>query len=128
MKPAPGGRNAASRPDPSRRFRTFNPQAASAQSTPAARAMLHANLATVHIMQGDLKQASRCALKALELQPANRNALLCSVYLEVRAGNLEVAIAWPIWPSWQRHSSPPQPLIGRFPLPGCSRAQLEPPS
>ena len=52
---------------------------------------MHTNMATVYILQGDLKQASHCALKALELQPDSRNALLCLVYLEIRAGNLDAA-------------------------------------
>lgn len=67
------------------------PQSAQAASHAAARAVLHANLATVHIMQGDLPQASQCAHKALELQPDSRNALLCLVYLEIRGGNLDAA-------------------------------------
>ena len=67
------------------------PQSAQAASHAAARAVLHANLATVHVVQGDLAQASQCAHKALELQPDSRNALLCLVYLEIRAGNLDAA-------------------------------------
>ena len=69
------------------------PQSAQAPGQAAARAVLHTNLATVHIMQGDLKQASQCAHKALELQPDSRNAMLCLVYLEIRGGNLDVARA-----------------------------------
>lgn len=67
------------------------PQTAHAAGQAVARSMLHTNLATVHILSGDLKQASQCAQKALELQPNSRNALLCLVYLEIRAGNLEAA-------------------------------------
>lgn len=67
------------------------PQSAHAAGQPAARAVMHTNMATVYILQGDLKQASHCALKALELQPDSRNALLCLVYLEIRAGNLDAA-------------------------------------
>mmetsp|Transcript_147 Transcript_147/g.327 ORF Transcript_147/g.327 Transcript_147/m.327 type:complete len:697 (-) Transcript_147:137-2227(-) len=67
------------------------PQTAHAAGQAVARAVLHTNLATVHIMSGDLKQASQCAQKALELQPNSRNALLCLVYLEIRSGNLEAA-------------------------------------
>lgn len=67
------------------------PQSPHAAGQAAARAVLHTNLATVHILQGDLKQASQCAQKALELQPNSRNALLCLVYLEIRGGNLDAA-------------------------------------
>ena len=67
------------------------PQTAHAAGQAVARSVLHTNLATVHIMSGDLKQASQCAQKALELQPNSRNALLCLVYLEIRGGNLEAA-------------------------------------
>ena len=68
-------------------------------------AVLHANLATVHIVQGDLAQASQCAHKALELQPDSRNALLCLVYLEIRAGNLDAARE-----ILTKHVVPSQPL------------------
>mmetsp|Transcript_15395 Transcript_15395/g.38157 ORF Transcript_15395/g.38157 Transcript_15395/m.38157 type:complete len:701 (+) Transcript_15395:80-2182(+) len=67
------------------------PQTAHAAGQAVARSMLHTNLATVHILSGDLKQASQCAQKALELQPSSRNALICLVYLEIRGGNLEAA-------------------------------------
>lgn len=67
------------------------PQTAHAAGQAVARSMLHTNLATVHIMSGDLKQASQCAQKALELQPNSRTALMCRVYLEIRGGNLEAA-------------------------------------
>ena len=81
------------------------PQSAQAASHAAARAVLHANLATVHIVQGDLAQASQCAHKALELQPDSRNALLCLVYLEIRAGNLDAARE-----ILTKHVVPSQPL------------------
>lgn len=67
------------------------PQTAHAAGQAVARSMLHTNLATVHILSGDLKQASQCAQKALELQPNSRHALVCLVYLEIRGGNLEAA-------------------------------------
>lgn len=67
------------------------PQTAHAAGQAVARSMLHTNLATVHVMSGDLKQASQCAQKALELQPNSRTALMCRVYLEIRGGNLEAA-------------------------------------
>ena len=67
------------------------PQTAHAAGQAVARSMLHTNLATVHIISGDLKQASQCAQKALELQPNSRTALMCLVYLEIRGGNLEAA-------------------------------------
>ena len=59
----------------------------------------------MHIVQGDLTQASSCALKALELQPDSRNALLCLVYLEIRANNLEAARA-----IMTKHVVPSQPV------------------
>ena len=67
------------------------PQTAHAAGQAVARSMLHTSLATGHILSGDLKQASQCAQKALELQPSSRNALICLVYLEIRGGNLEAA-------------------------------------
>jgi len=58
----------------------------------AARATLYANLAVVHALRGDRAQACDYAQQALRAQPDCRQALLCSVYLELQAGRTESAL------------------------------------
>jgi len=58
----------------------------------AARATLYANLAVVHILRGDVEQATSYVQQALTQQPDSRQALLCCVYLELRAGRNEAAL------------------------------------
>uniref|UniRef100_A0A7S0LQM2 CCR4-NOT transcription complex subunit 10 n=1 Tax=Coccolithus braarudii TaxID=221442 RepID=A0A7S0LQM2_9EUKA len=60
--------------------------------TSASRSVLYANLAAVHILQGDLEHATQCTQQALGLQPQQRSALLCLAYLELRNGNTEAAL------------------------------------
>ena len=52
----------------------------------SARAILYTNLATVHLLRGDRKQATQYVEQALSLQPDSRQALLCLVYLELQSG------------------------------------------
>lgn len=63
-----------------------------AMGTPSARSVLYSNLATVYILQGDLKQAQQYVHQALSLQPKSQKATLCLVYLELRNGNTEAAL------------------------------------
>ena len=72
--------------------------------TPNSRAVLYTNLATVHVLQGDLKQAAQCTQRALALQPDCRQARLCLVYLELRGGNTAAAVD-----ILQRQRLPPSP-------------------
>uniref|UniRef100_A0A7S0IKD8 CCR4-NOT transcription complex subunit 10 n=1 Tax=Calcidiscus leptoporus TaxID=127549 RepID=A0A7S0IKD8_9EUKA len=58
----------------------------------ASRSVLYANLGVVHILQGDLAQATHCTQQALSLQPQQRSALLCLAYLELRNGNTDAAL------------------------------------
>ena len=69
------------------------PQTAQAAASAAARVVLSTNLATAHILAGDLPSASAAVRQALALQPDNRHALLCRVYLDLRQGNVEAARA-----------------------------------
>lgn len=60
--------------------------------TPAARSVLYSNLATVYVLKGELKQAQAYVHQALTLQPKNQMAMLCLIYLELRAGNTDAAL------------------------------------
>jgi CCR4-NOT transcription complex subunit 10 len=57
-----------------------------------ARATLYTNLAVVHVLQGNTKQAEECCQQALSQQPDCRQALLCSVYLSLQRGQTEAAL------------------------------------
>lgn len=56
------------------------------------RASLHANLAAVHALQGNLAQAERCARLALGICPGNAAVLRMAVYVLVRQGNIAEAL------------------------------------
>lgn len=58
----------------------------------ASRAILYANLATVHLLRQDTQQAMQYVQQALAIQPDSRQALLCLVYLELAAGNTDRAV------------------------------------
>ena len=58
----------------------------------ASRAILYANLATVHVLRQDTQQATQYVQQALTIQPDSRQALLCLVYLEIQSGNTERAV------------------------------------
>ena len=73
-------------------------QTAQAAASAAARVVLSTNLATAHILAGDLPSASAAVRQALALQPDNRHALLCRVYLDLRQ-NVEAARADPPRPA-----------------------------
>jgi len=56
------------------------------------RATLYTNLAVVHALKGDVSTAGGYVRRALEEQPTSRQALLCSVYLELHAGRSDAAV------------------------------------
>ena len=56
------------------------------------RAALYTNLAVVHALQGNCKQAEEYVAQALTQQSDCRQALLCSCYLELRNGHTEAAV------------------------------------
>ncbi|GAB4828245.1 hypothetical protein Ancab_035157 [Ancistrocladus abbreviatus] len=58
-----------------------------------ARGVLYINLATMLAMQGDLEQANRYATQALSTVPENQEAILVSVYLDLKRGNSEEALS-----------------------------------
>ncbi|GAB2289177.1 hypothetical protein Dimus_023480 [Dionaea muscipula] len=58
-----------------------------------ARGSLYTNLAAVLSMQGDLEQASSCANLALSIMPDSLEAILMTVYLDLKRGSTEEAIA-----------------------------------
>jgi len=58
----------------------------------AARAILFANLATVHVLRDEMKPAMQYVQQALSMQPNSQQALVCLVYLELRSGNTESAV------------------------------------
>jgi len=64
-----------------------------AASSVGSRSVLYGNLATVHVLRNDLEAATKYVHQALALQPDSRQALLCLVYLELKAGNTERAVA-----------------------------------
>lgn len=59
-----------------------------------ARVSLFVNLALVHVMQGDISQAHQLALQAVTMTPANPQAVLSVVYVELVQGRTEEAITW----------------------------------
>ena len=58
----------------------------------ASKAMLYTNLAVVSILRGESDAAPGYVAQALEAQPDQRQALLCSIYLELKAGHNDVAL------------------------------------
>ena len=67
----------------------------------ASRATLYTNLAVVHILRGNTKEATQYVHQALSQQPDCRQALLCYIYLEIAAGRAESALEL-----LKRHRSP----------------------
>jgi CCR4-NOT transcription complex subunit 10 len=61
-------------------------------SSPAARATLYLNMATVHILQDNLGHASAAVSQALAINPSCSNALLTAAYLEMRKGKTDVGL------------------------------------
>jgi len=57
-----------------------------------ARAVLYTNLAVVHVLQRDTRQARAYVTKALEASADCQRALLCLVYLELEEGRTESAV------------------------------------
>ncbi|GAB4832821.1 hypothetical protein Ancab_006838 [Ancistrocladus abbreviatus] len=58
-----------------------------------ARGALYVNLAVMFVMQGDLEQANSFATLALSTIPESREAVLVAVYLDLKCGNNEEALA-----------------------------------
>ncbi|GMH04554.1 hypothetical protein Nepgr_006394 [Nepenthes gracilis] len=58
-----------------------------------ARGALYVNLAAVFAMQGDLEQADHHAKQALLTTPNSREVILMAVYLDLKRGNSEEALA-----------------------------------
>ena len=56
------------------------------------RVALYTNLAVVHCLQNNLQQAEGYLQQALSLDPGSHQALLCSVYIELRGGRTEAAV------------------------------------
>lgn len=58
----------------------------------SASAALYANLASVHVLRGDVAAARLCTRQALSLEPGCRAALVALVYLDLREGRTDEAI------------------------------------
>jgi len=58
----------------------------------ATRAVLYANLATVYVLRDDVKEAMEHVQQALSIQPDCRQALLCLIFLELKAGKVDRAV------------------------------------
>jgi Tfp pilus assembly protein PilF len=55
-------------------------------------ASLYSNLASVHVLRGDMEQAHAFVNQALSLDPTCRTALTALVYLNLREGRVAVAL------------------------------------
>ena len=64
----------------------------SPEATAEARASLHANLAAVYALQGNILQAERCARTALGICPGSAVVLRMVVYVLLRQGNIAEAL------------------------------------
>lgn len=58
-----------------------------------AREALYVNLASMYAMQGDLEQASRYATQALAMAPKSQEAAVMAVYLDLKLGKTQEALA-----------------------------------
>jgi len=56
-------------------------------ATVTTRALLYANLATVHMLRDNVKAAVEHLEHALSIQPDSRQVLLCLAFLELKSGN-----------------------------------------
>ncbi|CAM9681153.1 unnamed protein product [Chrysoparadoxa australica] len=66
-------------------------QLAKKEAANTARSSLHINLATVHMLQGNLQQAERCMMNALRISPTCPQVLRMLVYILLRRGNIAEA-------------------------------------
>mmetsp|Transcript_776 Transcript_776/g.2090 ORF Transcript_776/g.2090 Transcript_776/m.2090 type:complete len:621 (+) Transcript_776:337-2199(+) len=69
-----------------------NPYSTVSAQPGSARATLYTNLAVVHILRSDTKQAAIYVQQALSHQPDLRQALLCCAWLELHAGRTDKAL------------------------------------
>jgi hypothetical protein len=58
-----------------------------------ARASLHINMATVHILNNDIHQAEKCVLSALKISPTSIAGLKTLVYILLKKGNTSEALS-----------------------------------
>ncbi|CAO2841187.1 unnamed protein product [Amaranthus hypochondriacus] len=58
-----------------------------------ARGTLYVNLAAMHVLQGELEQASQCAAQALQTLPNSQEAALMAVYLDLKLAKPQEALA-----------------------------------